>query len=80
MNTALAAPRTELSPVRARASRRIQIDPDKIGLLIGPGGKTIKGIVAETGAEINIDDDGTRPHLLEQSARRWCAPSRSSKA
>ena len=32
---------------------------DKIGLLIGPGGKTIKGIVAETGAEINIDDDGS---------------------
>jgi polyribonucleotide nucleotidyltransferase len=28
-------------------------------LLIGPGGKTIKGIVAETGAEINIDDDGS---------------------
>jgi polyribonucleotide nucleotidyltransferase len=27
--------------------------------LIGPGGKTIKGIVAETGAEINIDDDGS---------------------
>lgn len=37
----------------------IRINPDKIGLLIGPGGKTIKGIVAETGAEINIDDDGS---------------------
>ena len=37
----------------------IKIKPDKIGLLIGPGGKNIKGIVAETGAEINIEDDGT---------------------
>jgi polyribonucleotide nucleotidyltransferase len=37
----------------------IKISPDKIGLLIGPGGKTIKGIVAETGAEINIEDDGS---------------------
>ena len=37
----------------------IKINPDKIGLIIGPGGKTIKGIVAETGAEINIEDDGS---------------------
>ena len=37
----------------------VKIPADKIGLLIGPGGKTIKGIVAETGAEINIDDDGS---------------------
>ena len=37
----------------------VKIPVDKIGLLIGPGGKTIKGIVAETGAEINIEDDGS---------------------
>jgi polyribonucleotide nucleotidyltransferase len=37
----------------------IKVNPDKIGLIIGPGGKTIKGIVAETGAEINIEDDGS---------------------
>ena len=37
----------------------IKIDPDKIGGIIGPGGKIIKGIQAETGAEINIEDDGT---------------------
>ena len=36
-----------------------KIDPQKIGELIGPGGKNIKGIQAETGAEINIEDDGT---------------------
>jgi polyribonucleotide nucleotidyltransferase len=37
----------------------VKINPDKIGMLIGPGGKNIKGITAETGTEINIDDDGT---------------------
>ena len=58
MNAALAAPRTELSPYAPRIET-IKINPDKIGLLIGPGGKNIKGIVAETGAEINIEDDGT---------------------
>jgi polyribonucleotide nucleotidyltransferase len=35
------------------------INPEKIGLLIGPGGKTIKGIQETTGAKIDIDDDGT---------------------
>lgn len=37
----------------------IKIDPQKIGELIGPGGKNIKGIQAETGADISISDDGT---------------------
>jgi polyribonucleotide nucleotidyltransferase len=37
----------------------VRIHPDKIGLLIGPGGKTIKGIQESTGAKIDIDDDGT---------------------
>ena len=37
----------------------IKINPEKIGLLIGPGGKTIKGIQESTGAKIDIDDDGT---------------------
>ncbi len=37
----------------------IQIHPDKIGKLIGPAGKTIRGIQEETGAKIDIDDDGT---------------------
>jgi polyribonucleotide nucleotidyltransferase len=39
--------------------QRIQIDPDKIGALIGPGGKTIRGIVDETGAKIDVEDDGS---------------------
>jgi polyribonucleotide nucleotidyltransferase len=38
---------------------QIRINPEKIGLLIGPGGKTIKGIQEATGAKIDIDDDGT---------------------
>jgi polyribonucleotide nucleotidyltransferase len=58
MAKAIAAPRKELSPYAPRIET-VKIHPDKIGLLIGPGGKTIKGIVAETGAEINIDDDGS---------------------
>ncbi len=58
MAGALAAPRKELS-VYAPRIETIKIPVDKIGLLIGPGGKTIKGIVAETGAEINIQDDGS---------------------
>ncbi len=37
----------------------VKIDPEKIGELIGPGGRVIKGIQAETGAEINIEEDGT---------------------
>ncbi len=45
--------------VRARASSRCKINPEKIGALIGPGGKNIKRLVEESGCEINIDDDGT---------------------
>jgi len=58
MEGILAGPRTEMSPYAPRIET-IRINPDKIGLIIGPGGKTIKGIVAETGAEINIEDDGS---------------------
>jgi polyribonucleotide nucleotidyltransferase len=57
MNAAIAAPK-ELSPHAPRIES-LKIDPKKIGELIGPGGKNIKGIQAETGADINIDDDGT---------------------
>jgi len=58
MHGILAGPRTEMSPYAPRIET-IRINPEKIGLIIGPGGKTIKGIVAETGAEINIEDDGS---------------------
>ena len=65
MNQAIQDPRKELSQYAPRIET-IKIHPDKIGLLIGPGGKTIKGIVAETGAEINIDDDGS-VHIYSSS-------------
>jgi polyribonucleotide nucleotidyltransferase len=58
MARTLDKPRTELSKYAPRIET-IKINPEKIGALIGPGGKTIKGIVAETGAEINIEDDGS---------------------
>jgi polyribonucleotide nucleotidyltransferase len=57
METVINAPRTEMSQYAPRIET-IQINPEKIGLVIGPGGKNIKSIVAETGAEINIEDDG----------------------
>jgi polyribonucleotide nucleotidyltransferase len=57
MESVINSPRTELSQFAPRIET-IQINPEKIGLVIGPGGKNIKSIVAETGAEINIEDDG----------------------
>jgi len=51
------APRPELSPHAPRIIHTI-IDPDKIRDVIGPGGKIIKKIIEETGAEIDIEDDG----------------------
>src|SRR5476649_2091307 len=57
MDTVINSPRTEMSQFAPRIET-IQINPEKIGLVIGPGGKNIKSIVAETGAEINIEDDG----------------------
>ena len=48
----------EMSPYAPRITQ-LKVDPDKIGLIIGPGGKNIKRIVEESGCEINIEDDGT---------------------
>ena len=50
-------PRTELSPYAPRIIT-MQIDPDKIRTVIGPGGKTINKIISETGVKIDIDDEG----------------------
>jgi len=58
MLTAIPRPRTEISPNAPRLLRT-KIDPEKIGALIGPGGKTIRGIQERTGAVIEVDDDGT---------------------
>jgi polyribonucleotide nucleotidyltransferase len=58
MLTAIPRPRTDISPTAPRLLRT-KIDPEKIGALIGPGGKTIRGIQERTGAVIEVDDDGT---------------------
>jgi polyribonucleotide nucleotidyltransferase len=56
MLASLPAPRAGLSQYAPRI-QTIQIDPEKIGLLIGPGGKTIRRITETTGAQIDISDD-----------------------
>ncbi|MBP6307528.1 MAG: polyribonucleotide nucleotidyltransferase [Opitutaceae bacterium] len=56
MLAAIPAPRKDLSTYAPRI-QTIQINPEKIGLLIGPGGKTIRRIVEVTGAQIDISDD-----------------------
>jgi polyribonucleotide nucleotidyltransferase len=58
MEETIPAPRSEMSPYAPRITT-LQIDPEKIGLVIGPGGKTIRSIQEETGASIDIEDDGT---------------------
>jgi polyribonucleotide nucleotidyltransferase len=58
MAKTLAQSRTELSKYAPRIIT-LKINPEKIGALIGPGGKNIKKLVEESGCEINIEDDGT---------------------
>ncbi|MCX5670291.1 MAG: S1 RNA-binding domain-containing protein, partial [Planctomycetota bacterium] len=58
MLQAIPAPRAEISQHAPRLLQ-IHINPDKIGKVIGPGGKTIKGIEADTGARVEVEDDGT---------------------
>jgi polyribonucleotide nucleotidyltransferase len=58
MAKTLPEPRKELSKYAPRIEV-IRINPEKIGALIGPGGKNIKRLVEESGCEINIEDDGT---------------------
>ncbi|MBF2035113.1 MAG: polyribonucleotide nucleotidyltransferase [Leptolyngbyaceae cyanobacterium T60_A2020_046] len=58
MLKAINAPRPTLSPFAPRLIS-FKIDPDMIGMVIGPGGKKIKGITEQTGAKVDIEDDGT---------------------
>ena len=58
MAETIAAPREEMSPYAPRMTT-IKIPVDKIGAVIGPGGKTIRGIVEETGATVDVQDDGS---------------------
>ena len=58
MEKALSEPRGEISPLAPRIIK-IKINPDKIRDVIGPGGKVIRALVEETGAKIDVEDDGT---------------------
>lgn len=57
MLSVLAAPRDQLSPYAPRIEK-LKIDPDKIGAVIGKGGEVINKITSETGAEVDIKEDG----------------------
>ena len=67
MTAAIAAPRESLSPHAPRITT-VQVDKDKIGKIIGPGGKNIRRITDESGAEVNIDDDGVVTVLSNDAA------------
>jgi polyribonucleotide nucleotidyltransferase len=58
MLSAIRQPRDDTSPFAPRLIRT-SIDPEKIGMLIGPGGKNIRAIQEETGVAIDVDDDGS---------------------
>jgi len=58
MAETLSASRTELSKYAPRITT-LKVKPDQIRIIIGPGGKTIKGIIDQTGVAIDVEDDGT---------------------
>src|SRR3954452_7822507 len=75
MLSSLRMPREEISPYAPRLLT-IQINPEKIGLLIGPGGKMIKSIQEATGAKLDIEDDGTVYISHSEAAGAEAAKSR----
>ncbi len=77
MDVVLSEPRKELSPL-APTVTSFKIPTDKIGAIIGPAGKIIKEIIAETGSEIDIQDDGTvliyaKSSAGAKQAKEWIA-------
>lgn len=71
MAESLSCPRAQLAPYAPRIFT-LQVKPDKIRDVIGPGGKVIRGIIAECGVKINVEDSGlvTISALDEMSAKR----------
>ena len=75
MDACIAAPREDVNEGAPRM-HVVMINPDKIGAVIGTGGKVIKGIVEETGAKIDIEDDGKvsifalNAEMLEKAVKR----------
>ncbi len=75
MHQAIAEPRTEMSQLAPRIIK-IKINPDKIRDVIGPGGKVIRALVEETGAKIDVEDDGTVSIATADSAAAEAAVAR----
>lgn len=75
MLSTIRRPRPEISPYAPRLLIT-HIDPAKIGLLIGPGGKTIRALQEETGASVDIQDDGTVTVAAHEAAKAEDALSR----
>ncbi len=75
MNKVIAEPRAELSE-RAPSITTIKIHPDKIRDVIGKGGATIRGICDETGASIDLDDDGNVKIYADNAAAAQAAVNR----
>lgn len=71
MNKVISAPRPNMSPYAPRMYK-IKINPEKIGTVIGPGGKMIRSIIEQTSSSVDIDDSGTVVigSSDEKSARR----------
>ena len=71
MQKTISEPRADISP-RAPRIVTIQVRPDKISAVIGPGGKNIKGIIAQTGCKIDVEDDGkvSWHRLIRHPSRR----------
>ena len=73
MESTISTPRTELSPWAPRIVA-VKIDPDKIGMVIGKGGETIRGLEAEFEVEISIEEDGTvNVYGVEGAKAEMCA-------
>jgi polyribonucleotide nucleotidyltransferase len=68
MLSTISRPKEDISPWAPRLIRT-HIDPEKIGMLIGPGGKNIRGIQESTGCVIEVEDDGTV--TIASSNREW---------
>lgn len=76
MAEVLAAPRPELSPLAPQLAV-VHINPEKIREVIGPGGKNIKAITAETGASIDIEDTG-KISIFARPSNPWKRPGPGS--
>jgi polyribonucleotide nucleotidyltransferase len=75
MGQTLSQARAEISPFAPRIIK-IKINPDKIRDVIGPGGKVIRALVEETGAKIDVEDDGTVSIATADSAAAEAAVAR----